>query len=111
MLLRSSVGIVLVLIVLLYGYTDGAGLDGPCGIGQPFARQFNAQSRTIRNDHTVIPLAGECRAYARDGRLLGSMTYPESQYWLYALIAFFTPFAVGEVYRRWKRQSPTEAAD
>ncbi|HEV7771895.1 MAG TPA: hypothetical protein VGO48_01260 [Conexibacter sp.] len=97
MFLRVAIGLALVCVVLLYGYTGGSGMDGPCVHDASFLRSIGATSFTVRSDE-IVPLVGTCHVYARDGQMLGSRTYPEAQYWLYVLIAFLSPFAVAAAY-------------
>lgn len=106
LLVCAGIGVVLAFLVLLYGYTGGSGMDGPCAIDKPFARSFDASTLVLRDHGTVVPLIGECRASTRDGRLLGTEAYPATRYRLYALVAFLLPFAVGGAYRRLRPRAP-----
>jgi hypothetical protein len=101
LLIRVSMGLVLVLLVFLSAYTHETGIDGPCGSGSSFVRSLDSPSISIRQKERV-PLIGECQAYAPDGHLLATKSYPEPQYWIYVLIAFLTPFAVAATYRRYR---------
>jgi hypothetical protein len=103
-LLRAAIGLVLAFLVIFYGYSGGGGPDSwACSAYSPYVRSLDVPSVVLVKDD-VVPLIGECRVYDRDGRLIGRMSYPEPQYYVYAIIAFALPFAIAGLYRRRPRR-------
>jgi hypothetical protein len=103
-IVAAVVGVFLALGLLAneYGRPNGSS-EGPCSIGSEWV-PFHDQATLLRFEYRTWPPGRICRAYAPDGELLGTKTFPQPDDWALAGVGFIAPFLALASYRWYRRR-------